>query len=62
MKARHDIETMRETAYAKALEADDRLRLGLIDPDEADRARAFAEGVESALLWALSDAGSPFSD
>lgn len=62
MKAKHEIETMRETAYAKSLEADDRLRLGHIDPDQADRDRAFAQGVESALLWALSDAGSPFED
>lgn len=62
MKQMRDIEAMRETAYAESLKADDQLRLGLIDPDEADRDRAFAQGVESALLWALSDAGSPFSD
>lgn len=62
MKARHDIETMRETAYAKSLEADDRLRVGLVEPDTADRDRAYAQGVEAGLLWALNDAGSPFSD
>jgi len=62
MKAKHDIETMREAAYAKQLEADDRLLIGDIEPDAADRARYYAQGVEAALLWALSDAGSPFQD
>ncbi len=65
MKDRRDIGTMRETAYAKQLEASDRLRSGQTDPVVLARLRerrSFAEGVEAALLWALGDAGSPFAD
>lgn len=64
MKAKYDIEAMRKTAYAKSLEASDRLRSGQTDPVVLARLRDdrhFAEGVEAALLWALGDAGSPFS-
>lgn len=62
MKDKHEIEAMRETAYAKSLEAVDKLNAGLVNPIVADRGRSFAEGVEAGLLWALSYAGSPFAD
>jgi len=60
VKATNEIITMRETAYAKQLEAEDRHRIGLIEPGVYERAHAFAEGVEAGLLWALGHAGSPF--
>lgn len=59
MKTQHEIDAMRETAYAEQLKAKDQ-RLTSPLPFASDADERYAEGVEAALLWVLGDAGSPF--
>jgi hypothetical protein len=51
MKDQQTVEQMREQAYREQFMAKDR---------EDYEAKAYAEGVEAALVWALGHAGNPF--
>jgi hypothetical protein len=59
MRTSGAVEALRQRAYAEQGWDADGERPAPVNRTEAEN-RAYAEGVEAALLWALERAGEPF--